>query len=37
MIASSAARCMLRRDGEVVLDTAGGLGYRLSVSSETLA
>ena len=28
-------RCSAR-DGEVILDTAGGLGYRLSVSAETL-
>ena len=37
MIAHVSGEVMLRRDGEVVLDTAGGLGYRLSVSSETLA
>ncbi len=37
MIAHVSGEVMLRRDGEVVLDTAGGLGYRLSVSSETLS
>ncbi|HEX5911318.1 MAG TPA: OB-fold domain-containing protein, partial [Thermoleophilaceae bacterium] len=37
MIAHVSGEVMLRRDGEVVLDTAGGIGYRLSVSSETLA
>ena len=37
MIAHVSGEVMLRRDGEVVLDTASGLGYRLSVSSETLA
>jgi Holliday junction DNA helicase RuvA len=36
VIAHVSGEVMLRRDGEVVLDTASGLGYRLSVSSETL-
>ena len=37
VIAHVSGEVMLRREGEVILDTAGGLGYRLSVSSETLA
>jgi Holliday junction DNA helicase RuvA len=37
VIAHVSGEVMLRRDGEVIIDTAGGLGYRLSVSSETLS
>lgn len=36
MIARVAGEVALRRAGEVVIDTAGGVGYRLSVSTETL-
>ena len=37
MIATVSGRVAVRRQGEVVLDTAGGIGYRLAVSAETLA
>jgi Holliday junction DNA helicase RuvA len=37
VIAHVSGEVMLRRDGEVIIDTASGLGYRLSVSSETLS
>lgn len=36
MIASVAGDVAVRRGGHVVLDTAGGVGYRLAVSAETL-
>jgi Holliday junction DNA helicase RuvA len=36
MIASVAGDVALRRADHVVLETAGGVGYRLSVSAETL-
>jgi Holliday junction DNA helicase RuvA len=36
VIAHVSGEVVLRREGEVVLDTASGLGYRLSVSAETL-
>ena len=36
MIASVAGQVALRRQGEVVVETAGGIGYRLLVSAETL-
>lgn len=36
MIARIAGEVLARRTGEVVLDTAGGVGYRLLVSAETL-
>lgn len=36
MIASIAGDVALRRADHVVLETAGGVGYRLSVSAETL-
>lgn len=36
MIAHVSGEVVLRRAGEVVIDTAGGVGYRLSVSTETL-
>jgi Holliday junction DNA helicase RuvA len=37
MIAHVSGEVMVRRAGEVIIDTAGGVGYRLSVSSETLS
>ena len=37
MIASVSGEVALRRPGEVVIETAGGLGYRLAVSAQTLA
>jgi len=37
VIASVSGEVALRRQGEVVIETAGGIGYRLSVSAETLA
>jgi Holliday junction DNA helicase RuvA len=36
VIARIAGEVLARRPGEVVLDTAGGVGYRLHVSAETL-
>ncbi|MCU0257600.1 MAG: Holliday junction branch migration protein RuvA [Solirubrobacteraceae bacterium] len=36
MIASVAGEVLVRRPDHVVLETAGGVGYRLSVSAETL-
>ncbi len=36
MIAHVSGEVMVRRNGEVILDTAGGVGYRLAVSAETL-
>jgi holliday junction DNA helicase RuvA len=36
VIARVAGEVLARRPGEVVLDTAGGVGYRLLVSGETL-
>lgn len=36
MIASIAGEVALRRPDHVVVETAGGVGYRLSVSAETL-
>ena len=36
MIASIAGEVAVRRSGHVVVETAGGVGYRLSVSAETL-
>jgi Holliday junction DNA helicase RuvA len=36
MIASVAGDVAVRRTDQVVLETAGGVGYRLSVSAETL-
>ena len=36
MIASIAGDVAVRRSGHVVVETAGGVGYRLSVSAETL-
>jgi len=36
MIASVAGEVALRRTDQVVLETAGGVGYRLQVSAETL-
>lgn len=36
MIASIAGEVAVRRSGYVVIETAGGVGYRLSVSAETL-
>ena len=36
MIASIAGEVAVRRSGHVVIETAGGVGYRLSVSAETL-
>ncbi len=36
MIAQVSGEVVVRRGGEVIIDTAGGVGYRLSVSSETL-
>jgi Holliday junction DNA helicase RuvA len=36
MIASVAGDVAVRRGGNVVIDTAGGVGYRLAVSAETL-
>jgi Holliday junction DNA helicase RuvA len=36
MIASVAGDVAVRRGGTVVLETAGGVGYRLAVSAETL-
>ncbi len=36
MIASVSGEVALRRQGEVVIETAGGIGYRLHVSAETL-
>lgn len=36
MIASIAGDVALRRAGHVVLETAGGVGYKLAVSAETL-
>ena len=36
MIASVSGEVALRRQGEVVIETAGGIGYRLAVSAETL-
>ena len=37
MIAFVSGEVAVRRPGEVVVDTAGGVGYRLAVSAETLA
>ncbi len=37
MIASVSGEVALRRPGEVVIETAGGIGYRLLVSAATLA
>ena len=37
MIAFVSGEVAIRRPGEVVVDTAGGVGYRLAVSAETLA
>jgi holliday junction DNA helicase RuvA len=37
VIASVRGEVVLRRPGEVVIETAGGLGYRLAVSAQTLA
>lgn len=36
MIASVAGEVALRRPGHVVVETAGGVGYRMAVSAETL-
>jgi Holliday junction DNA helicase RuvA len=36
VIAQVSGEVVVRRGGEVIIDTAGGVGYRLSVSSETL-
>jgi len=36
VIASVSGEVALRRQGEVVIETAGGIGYRLHVSAETL-
>ncbi len=36
MIASVAGDVTVRRDGHVVIETAGGVGYRLELSAETL-
>ena len=36
VIASVSGEVPLRRQGEVVIETAGGVGYRLAVSAETL-
>lgn len=36
MIASIAGEVAIRRNGHVVVETAGGVGYRLAVSAETL-
>src|SRR4051812_49561002 len=36
MIASIAGEVAVRRGDQVVIETAGGVGYRLAVSSETL-
>jgi Holliday junction DNA helicase RuvA len=36
MIASVAGEVLVRRPDHVVLETAGGVGYRLAVSAETL-
>jgi Holliday junction DNA helicase RuvA len=36
MIASVAGEVVVRRADHVVLETAGGVGYRLSISAETL-
>ncbi|MSW95953.1 MAG: Holliday junction branch migration protein RuvA, partial [Actinobacteria bacterium] len=36
MIALIAGEVVVRRGDHVVLETAGGVGYRLSVSAETL-
>jgi holliday junction DNA helicase RuvA len=37
MIASVSGEVAVRRPGEVVIETAGGLGYRLAVSAETFS
>ena len=37
MIASVSGEVAVRRPGEVVIETAGGIGYRLAVSTGTLA
>jgi Holliday junction DNA helicase RuvA len=37
LIATVNGKVALRRQGEVVVDTAAGIGYRLAVSAETLA
>ena len=37
MIASVSGDVAVRRPGEVVIETAGGIGYRLAVSAGTLA
>jgi holliday junction DNA helicase RuvA len=37
MIASVSGEVAVRRPGGVVIETAGGVGYRLAVSAETLA
>lgn len=37
MIASVSGEVAVRRPGEVVIETAGGVGYRLAVSAGTLA
>ena len=37
MIASVSGEVAVRRPGEVVIETAGGIGYRLAVSAGTLA
>ncbi len=36
VIASVSGEVAVRRPGEVVIETAGGIGYRLAVSAETL-
>ena len=37
MIASVSGEVAVRRPGEVIIETAGGIGYRLAVSAGTLA
>ncbi len=37
MIATVKGEVVVRRPGEVVIDTPGGIGYRLAVSAQTLA
>ena len=37
MIASVSGEVALRRPGQLVIETSGGVGYRLHVSAETLA
>jgi Holliday junction DNA helicase RuvA len=37
MIASVSGEVAVRRPGEVVIETAGGVGYRLAVSAETFS